>query len=445
MSDLALHVDHLSKSYRIPRVQEAQEAKRYKTLQEDLLGLPRGLWSAVGRRNGSPRETFWALRGASFDVNHGEVVGIIGRNGAGKSTLLKILSRITEPTEGRADVYGRVGSLLEVGTGFHPELTGRENVFLNGAILGMRRSEIRSKFDEIVAFSEVEAFIDTPVKFYSSGMYVRLAFAVAAHLDPEILLVDEVLAVGDSQFQKKCLGKMGDIGRAGRTVLLVTHNMPSVANLCARAILLNGGEVVADGPTSDVIQQYLASGAAFNGEVVWPDPERAPGNGLVRLNAVRILQDGVEGPTAEVGIAKEVCIEITYWNLIENSILYPCVWLRDHMGTLLFSSSNHSSISLTDDPWYGRPHPTGLFRSICRIPGNFLNEGHYSVAAIVGKGISDTQILEDRILSFQVYDTGEMRQEYHGTWGGALRPRLPWHTEYIGPATRPLEEVTQRR
>lgn len=261
MGNLAIHTDELSKMYRIG-VRQA----RYKTLRESLgatFASPfrrmGGLLS--GRTNGALRlhETIWALKDVSFEVRHGEVIGIIGRNGAGKSTLLKILSRITEPTEGSARLFGRVGSLLEVGTGFHPELTGRENIYLNGAILGMRRREIERKFDEIVAFAEIEKFIDTPVKHYSSGMYVRLAFAVAAHLEPEILIIDEVLAVGDANFQRKCLGKMGDVAKEGRTVLFVSHNMGAVSTICERSLLLQDGKLSKDGVTEAVLPSYFES------------------------------------------------------------------------------------------------------------------------------------------------------------------------------------------
>ena len=321
-----------------------------------------------------------------------------------------------------------------MGTGFHPELTGRENIYLNGAILGMKRAEIDPKFDEMVAFAEIAKFIDTPVKHYSSGMYVRLAFAVAAHLEPEILLVDEVLAVGDVGFRKKCLSKMGDIGREGRTVLLVSHNMPSIVNLCQRAILLNAGKVVKDGRSDEVVQHYLATARSAGGEVVWPDPAQAPGNDIVRLHAVRILQDGIDGPTADVDISKEVLIQITYWNLREGELLYPAIWLRDKVGTFVLSSSNARSVSLTEDTWSRRPYPKGLFQSGCRIPGNFLNEGLYSITAIVGRGTSNTQVLEDYVLSFHVHDTGEMRKEYFGGWIGTVRPRLAWHTEFVGHA-----------
>src|SRR6266446_10669551 len=257
MSDIAISVEHLSKSFEIDH--ESIGRRAYRTLHDDLIGLPKRLLSRLSRNGPSTSEIFWALKNISFDVKQGEVVGIIGRNGAGKSTLLKIINRITEPTSGGADIYGRVGALLEVGTGFHPELTGRENIFMNGAILGMKRVEIQRKFAEIVAFAGIDKFLDTPVKRYSSGMYVRLAFAVAAHLDPEILFVDEVLAVGDAEFQKKCLGKMHDVSQAGRTVIFISHSMESISRLCPRAIWLNEGKLIVDGPADDVIAQYSAT------------------------------------------------------------------------------------------------------------------------------------------------------------------------------------------
>jgi lipopolysaccharide transport system ATP-binding protein len=281
MSNVAIRVENLGKQYRIGGPQAP-----YKTLRETLSGMAAAPVRRIrsigrGRLSGGSDNIFWALRDVSFEVQTGQVIGIIGRNGAGKSTLLKILSRITEPTEGYAELRGRVGTLLEVGTGFHPELTGRENIYLNGAILGMRRAEIERKFDEIVAFAEVERFVDTPVKHYSSGMYLRLAFAVAAHLDPEILVIDEVLAVGDAQFQKKCLGKMEDVARQGRTVLFVSHNMAAVRNLCSQAILLRDGRAELAGPTDDVIAHYLASDAFEAAATVElpPGDLDAPGQG----------------------------------------------------------------------------------------------------------------------------------------------------------------------
>ncbi len=404
--------------------------ERYRALRDVMANTVKNLF----KRNNKNEDTqeIWALKDVTFDIRAGEKVGIIGRNGAGKSTLLKILSEITEPTEGEAHIYGRVASLLEVGTGFHPELTGKENIFMNGAILGMRRAEIKKKFDEIVAFAEIEKFLDTPVKRYSSGMHVRLAFAVAAHLEPKILLIDEVLAVGDAQFQKKCMGKMEDISKGGRTILFVSHNMASIANLCQRAILLNAGGMEMDGYSQKVIQHYMETGSKVGGEMIWPDSGKAPGNDIVRLHAVRILQDGQNGPTADVDISKDVFVQIAYWNLVEEAQIFTQIYLKDQLNTLIFASSNHKYVSLTDDPWYGKPQPKGLFQSTCRIPGNFLNEGVYNITAIVGKG-AEFQITEDCVVSFLVIDSGEMRKAgIYGQWGGILRPRLAWLTEYVG-------------
>ena len=292
MNETAIRVEGISKSYQIARALTRQP---YRTLQEEVVALPRTLWKrALGRRQAL--ETFWALSDVSFDVREGEVVGIIGRNGAGKSTLLKVLSRITEPTSGRAEIYGRVGALLEVGTGFHPELTGRENIFLSGAILGMRRNEIARRFEEIVAFAEVEQFIDTPTKRYSSGMYTRLAFAVAAHLEPEILLVDEVLAVGDAAFQKKCLGKMEDVAGEGRTVFFVSHNTQAVRQLCTRCILLEHGRVISDAPTDETLAVYnqRLREMRIDAETGINNPENRRGSGAIRFTGV-----SVEGPGGE--------------------------------------------------------------------------------------------------------------------------------------------------
>ena len=422
-----VRVHNVGKLYRIGSAETASDLREtiYHAFRAPFRRYKRNVNS-----NGDAATTLWALKDISFEVQPGEIFGIIGRNGAGKSTLLKILSRVTQPTTGHIELYGRMGSLLEVGTGFHPELTGRENVFLNGAILGMARAEIYRKFDEIVAFAEIERFLDTPVKHYSSGMYMRLAFAVAAFLEPEILVVDEVLAVGDVEFQQKCLGKMGDLRRHGRTVLIVSHNMASIMNLCQRALLLNNGKIVAEGRPADVIQTYLASAHSVGGEAVWTSDE-APGNDLVRLLAVRVCQEE-QAPTADVDISKDIIVQITYENLIEGTRLYSALWLKDAVGTFVLSSANLHSMNLTTDPWYGEPYPRGTFTSICRIPGDFLNEGSYNITAIVGKVPSQTQILEEAVVSFQVHDTGGMRKEYLGNWAGpVIRPRLAWNTSYI--------------
>src|SRR5256714_4756262 len=270
-------VENVGKRYRI-----GQSQASYSTLRDSLVEAVRSPFKRLARNNG-PAEFIWAVENVSFEVKPGEVVGLIGRNGAGKSTLLKLLSRITEPTKGRILLYGRVGSLLEVGTGFHAELTGRENIYLNGAILGMARNEIVRKFDEIVSFAEVEKFIDTPVKHYSSGMYLRLAFAVAAHLEPEILLVDEVLAVGDARFQRKCLGKMSDVAQQGRTVLFVSHNMAAVQQLTTHSVMLDSGAFIERGTAAKIVSHYLTRSTVRNTERVWPDLATAPGNDAVRL------------------------------------------------------------------------------------------------------------------------------------------------------------------
>jgi lipopolysaccharide transport system ATP-binding protein len=299
MSYLSINAEGLSKRFRIG------QKVQYQTLRETLSGalrwpasVVRGRGRSAGGEDGSPDITVWALQDVSFQVCDGEVLGVIGRNGAGKSTLLKVLSRITKPTRGQAQVYGRIGSLLEVGTGFHPELTGRENIFLNGAVLGMRRREIAQKFDEIVDFAEVERFIDTPVKRYSSGMYMRLAFSVAAHLEPEILIVDEVLAVGDASFQKKSMGKMGDVAQQGRTVLFVSHNMNAIQRLCSRALLLEQGRLVMDGPTAEVVNSFLSSGLSDAPPGAWLPVQGASrkGSGQVQVHSLRY-----RGPSPELG------------------------------------------------------------------------------------------------------------------------------------------------
>ncbi len=431
MSDIAIRVEGLGKRYRLGANQQ-----QYGSLRESLSGLARAPIRAAQRiiqrdaGKGSRRPEFWALKDVSFEVKHGESLGIIGRNGAGKSTLLKLLSEITEPTEGRIAISGRVASLLEVGTGFHPELTGRENIYLNGAILGMTRREIAAKFDEIVAFAEVEKFIDTQVKRYSSGMYLRLAFAVAAHLEPEILVVDEVLAVGDSEFQKKCLGKMGDVSRHGRTVLFVSHNMGAIRALCTRAVLLCTGRNAAEGPTEEVVATYVSSGAMGTGETVWPDLSLAPGTDAARLHAVRVISGGI--CTADVDIEDAVEIQIEYWNLRPDARITCSIHLLDSLGGGVLASANLKSAMLGSDAWAGQPHPMGLFRSSCVLPGNFLNEGPYAISAFVLTDVANVQAQADSVVSFTVHETGGMRKEFQGSWLGVVRPRLAWSTEAMG-------------
>jgi len=377
MSDVAIRVQGVSKQFELGAARP-----RFPTLRDALVSSAQRAGAMVfsplrSFRERQRPETFWALRDISFEVAQGEVVGIIGGNGAGKSTLLKILSRITEPTEGRIEIHGRVGSLLEVGTGFHPELTGRENTFLNGAILGMTRQEIARKFDEIVAFAEVERFIDTPVKHYSSGMYLRLAFAVAAHLEPEILIVDEVLAVGDASFQKKCLGKMGDVAREGRTVLFVSHNMDAVQRLCTHCLMLERGRVTAEGPTAAVVSRYLSRNLGSGGPETWVDLAQAPrtGSGEVRFVAARYA-----GPPAlayRPATGAELDVTCLVESDIERDLSSLAVTLYSRSGTKLV---NADTVALGDPIRIGRGH---TILSI-RIEHVHLNPGPYVVGLWIG-------------------------------------------------------------
>jgi lipopolysaccharide transport system ATP-binding protein len=426
VGDTVIEVSGLGKKYRLG------ERVSYKTLRETLtkvIGAPAKALSRSSAQEPAPDAEFWALRDASFRVEQGEVVGFIGRNGAGKSTLLKILSRITEPTEGTARMYGRCGSLLEVGTGFHPELSGRENIFLNGAIIGMNRLEIRKKFDEIVAFSGVEQFLDTPVKRYSSGMYVRLAFSVAAHLEPEIMIVDEVLAVGDAEFQAKCLGKMSDIASEGRTVLFVSHNMSAVSRLCTRAILLDHGRIVEDGAVDKVAGRYLESDLGTTAERRWRDPDTAPQSEAVRLTGVRIR--GAGGETSDTyDIRDQVGMELEY-EVKRPAVLSPNFHVYDGQGNCAFVVNDSYS-----EDWGTRERAPGTWRSTCWIPGNFLSEGTYVVGAAVST--MDREIVhfwERDVVSFQVIERPEGRSArgtYSGSIPGAVRPMLEWTAQAPG-------------
>jgi lipopolysaccharide transport system ATP-binding protein len=412
----AIVAEGLSKRYQIGELRAA-----YDTLRDTLASA----LGRLGRPRRDDRREIWALRDVSFQVPEGQVLGIIGRNGAGKSTLLKILTRITTPTAGRAEIRGRVGSLLEVGTGFHPELTGRENVFLNGAVLGMKRREIARKLPDIVEFAGLERFLDTPVKRYSSGMYVRLAFAVAAHLEPEILLVDEVLAVGDAEFQRRCLGRMREIGRSGRTVLFVSHNMRAITQLCERAILLDRGRIVLDGPSQEVVSSYLQSGAGGGPLREWRSLETAPGNDLVRLRWVRVVQDG---RTAEsVDVRRPVGIEIGFRVLRRGEPMFPKIKLLDGEGGIIFNALD------TDGRWQEAP-PPGEYVSTAWIPGNLLNEGFVSVdVGVVSLGGPKLrpQAGANMAVSFHAYDPGggSARGRFTGRLRGAILPLLEWTTE----------------
>ncbi len=434
MANLSVKVEHLSKRYQI-----GVRQKSYRTLGD---GLVEGLRRLVQMRRVFPRsqEAFWALKDVSFEIKPGEVVGIIGRNGAGKSTLLKILSRITEPTEGRVLLHGRVNSLLEVGTGFHPELTGRDNVYLSGSLLGMKKAEIDAKFDEIVAFAEIEKFIDTPVKRYSSGMFVRLAFAVAAHLEPEILILDEVLAVGDSRFQKKCLGKMEDVSKHGRTVLFVSHSMPAVARICKRAILLEGGIVRMDGPAHQVIATYLGSEVGTSAEREWPDPTTAPQGETVRLRAVRVrTEDG--RVTDAIDVRQPFRIDMEYEVKVGGHVLQPFFRFTNEDNVCLFCPPD------LDPSWRGRPRPAGRYITTVWLPGNLFAEGRIfvDVALCVLHGVI-VQFHERNVVSFQVFDSldgDSARGDWAGEMEGVLRPLLKWTTTFIPAGERQMVVATK--
>ncbi len=433
MTDIAIRAENLSKKYHII----PERKPRYRTLRDQIangiIRLPARAMRGMGKaRSGEDdnarfgRDYIWALRNVSFEIKRGEIVGLIGRNGAGKSTLLKVLTRITEPTKGVVDLFGRVGSLLEVGTGFHKELTGRENVYLNGAILGMRKVEIDRKFDEIVAFAEVEKFINTPVKFYSSGMTVRLAFAVAAHLEPEILLVDEVLAVGDASFQRKSLSKMEDVGKHGRTVIFVSHHMPSITRLCERAYLLEGGEIIRTGPAHEVVAEYLSTNLGTSSSKCWEDLRRAPGDETVRLRGVRVKNQ--QGETAYThDIRRPIGIEMEYEVLTSGTVLVPYFTLHNEEEVWLFTSID------TDPQWRSRPRPAGRYTSTAWIPGNLLAEG--TLLAAAGIRTEEPHInhfYEQDVVAFQVVESPDRdtaRMEWAGKISGVIRPFLTWETD----------------
>ncbi len=377
--------------------------------------------------NSNSSGIIWALRDISFEVKRGEVVGIIGRNGAGKSSILKILSKITDPTSGYAEIHGRVSSLLEVGTGFHPELTGRENIYLNGTILGMTKKEVDQKFDKIVDFSGIEKFINTPVKRYSTGMKVRLAFSVAAHLEPEVLIIDEVLAVGDADFQKKCLNKMEEIGQHGRTVLFVSHNMPAVISLCKRVILLDEGRIIQDGTAHQVVSAYLNTGLDTTAVREWPDQTKAPGGEVARLKAVRVRKD--DGTIAEViDIRQAVNIEMEYDVLKSGFKLLPNFSFWNEEGVCIFVSQD------IDPNWRIRPRPAGIYTSVVRIPGNMLSDGQIFVRADLGTTEPFIgQFAEADVVAFRVadsFDGDSVRGDYTGRMLGIVRPLLQWRTQY---------------
>jgi len=437
MSKVAVKVEGLSKCYHIGKLQSNNNLTLGEKINQAVVTpFRRAKHLMQGQATGAADldEVFWAMQDVSFEVNQGELVGIIGRNGAGKSTLLKMLSRITEPSRGSATISGRVGSLLEVGTGFHQELTGRENVFLNGAILGMTRNDIKRSFDEIVAFSEIEKFIDTPVKHYSSGMTLRLAFAVAAHLEPEVLIVDEVLAVGDANFQRKCINKMEEVGGEGRTVLFVSHNMPAVTRMCKRVIMLNQGRLLDDGPAHQVVASYMSNGLGTVAERRWDteDSPRAPSGDIATLHAVRVHDESGKVSDA-LDIGKAIGIDIEFDVTEAGRTLQPHVLIVNDEGVELF-------VAVDIDPeWRKRPRPVGRYISTAWIPPNMLTEGMciVTVAMWALEPSRINQFVEREAVAFQVLDSMEAgsidtaRGDWAGDFVGVVRPKLKWETQYF--------------
>ena len=427
MSKPIIEVSGLSKSYIISH----EGTERYTALRDVVARKAKKIFSFPKSWKpdfaSSTKEDFWALKHINFKIEQGDRVGIIGRNGAGKSTLLKILSRITEPTSGEIKIKGRVASLLEVGTGFHPELTGRENIFLNGAILGMSRVEIKKHFDAIVDFAEVEKFLDTPVKHYSSGMYVRLAFAVAAHLEPEILVVDEVLAVGDAQFQKKCLGKMEDVSKNdGRTVLFVSHNMTSISTLCNSGILLHTGSIINEGDIHKVIVNYSMNSLSIGSKKVW-DLQNSPGNNIVRLLSVTAV-DKNKNELSIHDITEPIGVKIQYNVLEAGHVLWHGINFYNEDGINIFDS--HSVTS----KWYNTPHPSGEFETIAWVPPNILNEGRVIISVAIFNHTKHLLHLHTKeaivfdVCDYQREDAESARGQSVGRFPGTVRPLLNWTT-----------------
>jgi lipopolysaccharide transport system ATP-binding protein len=411
-----IQVENLSKQYKL-----GARLAAYSTLRESLTNAVRAPFNGL-RRPGASAEHIWALKDVSFEVNPGEVLGVIGRNGAGKSTLLKILSRITEPSSGTVKLYGRVGSLLEVGTGFHSELSGRENIFLNGSLLGMTRSEIRSKFDEIVAFAEIDKFIDTPVKRYSSGMYVRLAFAVAAHLDPEILILDEVLSVGDAAFQKKCLGKMNEVSKDGRTVIFVSHNMATIVRICSRCILINGGRIEADGPVDAVIRRYLESSAQHDGACSFAiEPAKAAQ--FTKLGLLTREGDA----TASFDYRFEITVSAEY--VVRQPIPQGLLGIRVSTADGLPIFTSHH-VDKLDPAAAADALSPGTFRTQITIPSNFLLPGSYVLTAAVVDGNMRLIDMQEDVISFDVGATGSI-QARKTSHNGVINLDLPWNIQAL--------------
>lgn len=428
---IAISVNNIGKQYKIGASQQKFQYNMFRDVLVDTLMTPLRVYRALrgqGMRGATATSTIWALKDVSFDLEEGKVLGIVGRNGAGKSTLLKILSRVTEPTEGTVTVRGRVGSLLEVGTGFHPELTGRENIYMNGAILGMKRAEIDSKFDEIVEFSEVSQFIDTPVKRYSSGMYLRLAFAVAAHLEPEILVVDEVLAVGDAEFQRKCLGKMSDVAQQGRTVLFVSHNMSAILRLTQEAIVLKKGQLIKRAPTPEAVDFYLSSGQAESGQRVWEADEVPAASQPFRPVAIRI-KDRSGNVVDTVRSTEPLTVEWEYQINAPITGLRAGMYLSTMRGEYIFTSFDTDDAKQFEQLGARQP---GHYISRCEIPPDFFNEGRYSLGVNASSFGVKRYFMDENALSFNVDISGAPGAQWPEVRQGPVRPRLNWKIEKLG-------------
>ncbi len=414
---IAIKVEGISKRYKIGT---APGKFRYGMLRDQIAAIPSKLFRRAEEKVGV--NFIWALKDVSFDLEEGRVLGIIGRNGAGKSTLLKVLSRVTEPTMGMVTVRGRVGSLLEVGTGFHPELTGRENIYLNGAILGMKRNEIEAKFDEIVDFSEVEQFIDTPVKRYSSGMYLRLAFAVAAHLEPEILVVDEVLAVGDAEFQRKCLGKMNDVAAQGRTVLFVSHNMSAILRLTQEALVMQKGRLLLRAPTNEAVDFYLASGQSQAGERSWDADEIPAAAAPFRPLSLKLFDP--RGAVADIVRSTEpLTVKIEYQLTAPITGLRVGIYLNTIRGEYVFTSFDVDEPALYEKYSVRQP---GFYTSSCTIPGDLLNEGRYILGVNASSFGVKRYFMDENALGFSVDPSAAPGMQWAEQRQGPLRPRLNW-------------------
>jgi len=426
----AISVNNISKQYKIGAAQQKFQYNMFRDVIVDTLMTPVRVVQALrgkGMRGTTATSTIWALDDVSFDLEEGKVLGIVGRNGAGKSTLLKILSRVTEPTKGTVSVRGRVGSLLEVGTGFHPELSGRENIYMNGAILGMKRAEIDSKFDEIVAFSEVGQFIDTPVKRYSSGMYLRLAFAVAAHLEPEILVVDEVLAVGDAEFQRKCLGKMNDVAQQGRTVLFVSHNMSAILRLTQEAIVLNKGKLIKRAPSPEAVDFYLSSGQAESGQRMWGADEVPVGSAPFKPVAVR-LKDGSGNIVDTIRSVEPLIVEWEYQLDAPITGLRVGMYLSTMRGEYIFTAFDTDDVKQYEQ--FGA-RQAGCYISRCTIPADFFNEGRYSLGVNASSFGVKRYFMDENALSFNVDISGAPGTQWPELRQGPVRPRFDWKIEKL--------------